>query len=232
MSKKLLVNNIQSESQTNVPLPTINEGLICFLDGRNKGNGRIWSDLSGNKNHVDYSNVIDSRGVIFTDGAICFQKDGDFGATFNNPLRNIKQYTVEVTFRFMGDFIAGVFGIDKIGLALKDEVYIKFGEIYNGEMDLYYANLREKTTITLKLNGNNLFVYSNGVYEFVVYSNEGINNLEEVILGCYKKELAGAKYKDVYGKGGLYIYSLKIYNRALSDEEIAQSYEEEKTIDR
>lgn len=228
MSKKLLVSNNRSVS-VDVPLPTISDGLVCFLDGRNKGNGNVWTDLSGNNNHAYYSNAKNQRGIIFKDGGMYFQKDGDFGVTVNNAIKGLGKYAVEITFEFTGEFEAGVLGFDVIGLHLKDEINADIGNVLK-YIDFYHANFKKKTTVLMTFNDEGYFaVYSNGLYELRTFTKEHVNNCNNVILGC-DKTLSEDNHIGNYGKAGLYIYSFKVYNRILTEDEIVKSYEEEQSI--
>lgn len=223
MSKKLLFNNLQNNNNNSLE-PVVKDGLILHFDGRVKPtDGETIKDLSKHGNNAIISaNAKAQRGIQFVNNSIYFSKDGNLGITFPNPLQGLTNFTLEVTFKFTGSYEAGVLGTGDVGITIDDR-YIDLRP--SGVNKSINANFREKTTITIT-NSNALGIYNNGEY-LSNNSGRGEQTSNVFMLGC--SDPTTNEYGK-YGKAGLYICSLKIYNRKLSSQDIRKSYEQEKSI--
>lgn len=225
--------------------PTIvKDGLVLYLDAANSksypGSGTTWNDLSGNGNHGTLTNgpTFDSG----NGGSIVFDGVNDYIGW--NTLDQIKwqnwnSLTVETIFKlvsysgatnnrqYLFDYrdnggTAGAFGCfydsagtigfklfyNTVGTSFEEPVITTF----NLNTIIYYQVVFDKTTSTNNIrhyiNGNNVFTRS------VIIDSSTTNN-GRIWLGRF----SGGGYQ---WNGNIFTH--RVYNRALTSEEIQQNY--------
>lgn len=205
----------------------IKEDLIVHYDGNintRKGNNKAtekWEDLSGNKNDGTLSN-----GIFFKDNYLNLE-------TIGNKIEigelNYPYFTAEISFEYKnGSYLIG--NANKGGYRLYiDENKRLVGEIYN--KGSYYSVTSEikvqtgkKYNIVLTYDGSSLSLYINGNLQKYLSINgkiEATKDNAKLTIGSASILEQDEELPSFVGK----IYGVKIYNRALTQEEININYE-------
>ena len=203
----------------------VTDGLVLALDAANTksypGTGTNWTDLSGNGNHGTLVNgpTFNSNGGITFDGTNdivdvpTLTLTGDFSIT----------QTMNLTSTYNGPMPIGG-GLSSGGSTYKGYIWfanwanqVRFK--VNGETgpNFSYSStnwVNQNIFYTVTRNGSTAKLYINGVEE-----GEG-----SISTNNFSIRTIGASYNySAYSCDGT-IYSTKIYNRALSAEEVLQNY--------
>jgi hypothetical protein len=224
------------------PKRIVTDGLILYLDAGNidsySGSGTTWTDLSGNGNNGTLVNGVGysggSGGSLVFDGVddyvgwnslddikwqnwsgitieTVFQLDSYFGATNN------RQYLFDYRDNggldgVLGCFYDGTSGFrlvyNTVGTSFEEPVITKFSL---GTL-IYHQVTFDKTTST-----NNIRHYINGsnVFNRSVAINSTTTNTGKIWLGRF----SGGEYQ---WNGNIFVH--RVYNRALTPQEIQQNY--------
>jgi len=237
-------NEIDWSKEINVSLnsPYVKNGLVLWYDGVNNGgidihndntspNKNIWKDLSGNDNDM----TIVSTDFNISDGWAnnCLVLDGTIhGLTSNNPLKNQtladQNYTIEIVFEkrvnnAYGCFISGINNSFYITYNTK----IKGLHYINGSENDLYAYSQNGTPLDIVMSYTGTYLKNNTDNTVTMWSNardkmSTIGILTKIPVGM-TTSLIYTSFKDIS------IYSIRIYDRVLSDTEITQNYELDKT---
>ncbi len=207
----------------------IKSGLILYLDGEdNTGNGHdgssnIWKDLSGNGNDGTLNNFNNDNTSGWGENCINFDSIDDKISIPESTTTNPVEQTIEVVLKCNGESLNSadgrqIFFVKWRGYTME----INPGRtISYGRTDGYLRTNNEINygkiyNITSK-HGNNISkIYLNNVYE----NQQNISPCEYTIgkkltIGCW--ENSGRFFN-----GSIYV--IRMYNRALTDEEIAHNY--------
>lgn len=209
----------------------VRDGLVLYLDAANPksypGSGTTWYDLSGNGNHGTLTNgptySSDNKGYISLDGL-----DDYINGPLVSGLGN--SITVEMCINLTSSMSNRIFfGIDtndhaSLGIFLNADStswYWNTGDSYNTPFSnipsvliSYWYNI----TISTSLANNNAKLYSNSIFI-------GTSNYKNTVTsGVGDKYQIGRYFNNAYWAPVKYSI-FKIYNRALSAEEITQNFE-------
>lgn len=200
----------------------INRGLLVHYDGYQKVENNVWLDLSGNGNNgilYNFSNNAWSNNGIQFDGINDYIKTTQVSSFPSGS----SQYTLEINFKF--ETLKNRNNLLNLG------IYNSIGNangiyIYNSTVishwywndDLRTESIIESDniyTITVLYNGTNRRIYLNG--EMVAEDNATPNTiLGNITIG-----------DEIPNQDGFFngkVYSVRIYDRALTDEEIKNNY--------
>ena len=225
-------------SRTIFPPPTardyVQDGLIAMWDGIDHGNDPlIWRDLSGNG--YDATQRVANAGWRW-DGD-CYRGTLQNGHGFRTPRAlvdffrsNITNHTVEIVYRptvSSRETILGQYYGSAVGLN------IEYAPHQAGHFRVYWGAAPDfnspawktlgmvRMTTTMLCNGTNCQIYENGAYKALAaqpnVDRVGVPNL---IIGGENSR------SDMSIRGELCI--VRIYSRALSDDEIRHNYEIDK----
>lgn len=192
-------------------IPYITNGLIFYLDGIDKGTGGDWVDLVGNKNFTIYGTGITSQ----TDSYYFDRSNPSYlkweGAPFNE-----QEYTVEVCI-----------------YPTENTYYVFAGGQRNSHHPLFYYNggltwgqdspvyksagLSGGSKYTVSVNDDRIM--KNGVVSTGTSGTDFWDIVSEQRIQIGKGSTGGAA-NNPYGG---YIYSIRIYNRKLSQAEQLQN---------
>lgn len=205
----------------------VKDGLVLQYDGYKHPENGIWYDLSGNNNNgtlnnFDSSYGIDVNGIKFDgiDDFIMVNRNSDFPSGNENYTMEISIYYYELKNR--NNLInLGIYNSPGNANGIYIGAYKKISHWYWSN-DLLTDNLldeNKKYVITAQYDGSNRNIYLNGVK---VASDESVPN---VILGniTIGDEIPG---QDGFFNGK--VFSVRIYNRALTDKEIYNNYNVDK----
>ena len=203
----------------------VENGLVLYLDAGNHrsypGSGTTWTDLSGNGNDGTLINGPTFDGE--NQGSLVFDGANDYGSIDNNTLLNPSEIAIVAWIvphiLHTGNFISKSFNSN-----------YRFRVLSNGECSFIdrggtnqlYANINYTPNKIISLSatgdGLGLKIYQNGI---LVASNNtaygGATTSDPVYIGT---PVAGGVTEIFDGS----IYSLQVYNRALTPQEILQNY--------
>ncbi len=212
------------------------EGLQLLYDATNNtGSGynsssTIWKDLSGNDNDATIN------GAVWSNNGLLFDGSNDYASI---GILNYNTYTLEAvimpTESVTGEHdIINNYQSGGYGLALNSNNVIKVG-FYNKPTSSYKTvssktkySINETYAISGTYDGNSLNIYVNGILENTL-SVSGIvgvpTNNTIMMLGANPY---GASPQSGYYFPG-YMYSIRLYSRALTIEEIIHNYNLDKS---
>ena len=198
----------------------ITNGLVLNLDAGNPlsygGTGTVWTDLSGNGNN---GTLVNGTAYSSTNGGtLVFDGINDYVSTNVQSLNN-NPYSLSMTFK-ISSFNGADMRLFGAYAGSTDQLAAGFNGtqlwLWNG--GLYYPSFNASTntiyTIDIVHSASTNLIYVNGVYNSTLGFTSYFGNLG-----------FGNPYLNSYGayfKGT--IFSTKVYNRALSADEVLQNY--------
>ena len=217
----------------------VKNGLILHLDGiNNTGNGHsntstIWKDLSGNNNN----------------GTVTGATWGNTGLSFDGiddwvPIKelNYNQFTLEAVFEpkdvlnYEYQYIICNLEVGGYGIALNTGNKNLFGISYNTNIVDYELLLSQND---INLNVKNTLTYTNDGKEHKLYLNGNLINSkvdENRVLGFPNDNTIMALGTNPSGSTNVglesfngTIYSARMYNRVLTEQEVKNNYEIDKS---
>lgn len=210
----------------------IKDGLILWYDFKAMKNSDmtkgVAKDLSGNGNNGTLSNFAYTSGSGYNDG---LKFDGvDDVVNLTNPLFNQtkenQNWTFFISFKLIENNTSLEFlmrGINLgIGVRYMDDKNKILNYINNNEEAYLYSNegviQNNFSVVTCSYDYNTRTVK--------VYINDTLDSQKQLEEG---QEPSGMSYNMVIGtRRNDYIYGIKLYNRALTDQEVQQNYQLEK----
>lgn len=218
MSKKLLMNNYSK----NGLMPVI-DGLICWLDGRDYIAGEnIWIDRSGNKNDIEIFNPSSklSKGALYLSRNL--KSYGKSKNIFNLSVKDEK--TIEIKYKFNNNHVWGrVFSLNN-RYAIQTDSY-KYNLVNTGQKwTEVLIDKNNYNTITIVSDFKKNSIYKDSNLFFTDSANTNAIHLGNLFLN--------RESDTIQNPVDLYIASIKIYNRSLTEEEIQQNYLYEQSIER
>ena len=218
----------------------VTDGLVLALDAANvnsyPGSGTTWGDLSGNANNGTLTN-----GPTFNSangGSIVFDGVDDYASTSATTINESQTFSAWVSITAATDFLAGIvtqhnyaatanFGINylssnKLAASIG---YTNGTREYQTKTTTYVTTINKIFNVALVYNSieNKIYWYINGSLDssYILSATPKFTNYA-VGIGRWD-----AGYNDYYFNGK--IYSALIYNSALSNAEISQNYNAQKS---
>ena len=210
-------------------LPLITDGLTCWLDARSLSSfvsEETWIDLSGNGNN----GLIAQASLTSLENGIL---DGSGYINIPNPTKELSNYTVEVGFKDLATgYWLGLWG--NTSGSTGNSIYKENATRYHGYPGLMGVSIskteREYYTVVVKDNqasvyfnglllGENCRTFTPSVADYFVFMGRKPNNPTQDTNG-----VADAKRAEWY--------FLRIYDRALTGDEISLNYTYETSINR
>ena len=212
----------------------VTNGLVLALDAANPksyvSGSTTWRDLSGNNNSGSLLNgtsftSLNGGGLLF-DGV---NDDVELNFTASSP--STTSYTYEIAFlpqvtsysfkSLMGHSVYQGGGFS-IGLHNTNRLYV---QMYSGST-AYVAgppfNTNTSNVICVTLSGRNISTYVNGnLSAFSTISFDVIKSASKIRIG---NGVQGG-----WGASNIIVFNSKIYNRALSPQEVLQNYNAQKS---
>lgn len=214
----------------------VKEGLVLHLDGiNNTGNGHsntttMWKDLSGNGNDGKLNNFDNTDNSGWFENGISFDGINDVIEVAESDTISPKEQTIEIILQKDGDSNTTdgrqIFFVKWKGYTMEIN---KNNTISYGRNSGYLTyltsnktiNLSEKYSIVAKHENNISRLYINNIFEKE-------QNVQPIAYSMMKTITIG----NYAGNGGQYlngkIYSIRMYNRALTDSEMEHNYEIDK----
>ena len=216
----------------------IQDGLVLYLDGiNNTGNGHsntttTWKDLSGNGNDATLYNMTNSTISGWQEDGLRFDGVDDFATV---DITSTPDVTIEVIVKMNKQVSTDFYGI--AGWQHWNADIPRIGIFRNGEnLQFYSTNAEESAGTSKKYNisdydsiyyatlvssaSNKKFVnFINGI-KVGNFSNVNVATLEtQHLFGIGDYANGSHQYEGVRSLNGT-IYSVRVYNRALTDAEI------------
>lgn len=215
MARKLLMNS---------GLMPVQDGLICWLDGRDVKNGdTTWKDRSGNGNDFALTGNFNCVNGMFDNLGVGY-------ATLNKRIA-FNEYTIEIGFiTTVNENISLLFNARQRDVSYKTIV----GYISASNWQCYSNTIPGAISVDLgnfPVNSNNFvnFVVKNNSRE--VHSKGGLLLKDTSVNSEYTSDIIELLiYRGKIASSSL--YTVKIYNRPLNEAEIQQNYLYEKSIQR
>ena len=210
----------------------IKDGLVLYYDFKGMKNSDVTKgiakDLSGNKNNGTLQNFVYTSESGYDDG---LKFDGvDDVVYLTNPLFNQttenQSWTFSISFKLVENNTSLEFlitGINLgIGIRYMDNKNKILNYINNDENAYLYSNegviQNEFSVVTCSYDYNTKIVK--------VYINDTLDSQKQLADGLVP---SGMSYNMPIGTNrNDYIYGMKLYNRALTDQEVQQNYQLEK----
>ena len=212
----------------NIPTPPITDGLTCWLDARSLSDftsGGTWIDLSGNGNN---GSIAEAQLVSLENGIL----NGSGYINIPNPTKGLSDYTVEVGFKDLSTgYWIGLWG--NTSGTTGNSTYRDNG-FYNGYPVpmTESASKTEREYYTVVVKDNRADIYFNGLLlcknrctltpsdaNYFVFMARKPNNATQDTNG-------GADVKRAEW------YFLRIYDRALTADEVMSNYTYETSLNR
>ncbi len=204
----------------------VSDGLLVHYDGYHKPENNVWNDLSGNGNNGVLYNFSENA---WDNNSISFDGTNDYikvmqASSFPS---GSSQYTMEITFYYgtlktRNNLInLGIYNSpgNANGIYILNSTQISH---WYWENDLWTTSVLESDSsyiVTALYNGVNRKIYLNGVQKVTDTATPNVI-LGNVTIG-----------DEIPGQDGFFngeVHSVRIYNRALTDEEIKNNYNVDK----
>lgn len=209
-------------------MPATN-GLICWLDGRDgSGNQTTWIDRSGNGNYGTLNNFNFSSNYWSEKGLVKTTQDNSVNVSLSPTLNPnyLNGFTVEIYFKqtsssgliYCKNNNWGIFAF--YSNTLIRQVIWAADVDYTVQINSMLNNIRH---VVAYYSTSKVFLYLDGVLLNSYSKNVSKTGSELIYLFCQTP---------TYGSASGEIYSFKIYNRELTQSEILQNYNYEKSITR
>lgn len=220
----------------------VKDGLVLDLDAAKRdsyvGVGTVWSDISGNGNNGTLTNGptfnSNNGGSIVFDGVDDYVNQTTYNSNEIIPATS-NNFTIDVWFRMSsnptdtGFLVPALFSIG--GGSTNIYQYISFGPLpsrvlklrwfdgtQNGKTSSTILSLNQWYNITCSVSAGVILFYINSVVETSYTGNNLTNRTSIVSSPLYQ---LGDAY---YGKFTGLIPIVRVYNRALTSQEILQNY--------
>ena len=225
----------------------VKDGLILYYDGiNNTRNGNnpetlVWEDLSGNNNDAKFINP--NNTIKYKENGYEFTNNSDYIESINNlDLSSDPDVTFEFAYKWYGfqtnHNMAGFFSLGSSSTSdgksltawiskgngydfssVNSSVITKAFPIENNIYTVDFIKKSGKTSI------DNLLVYENSVLKNNVENKYSVSmNLQNTPIQIGRMWQWGGQNRTLNG----IIYSVRVYNRVLSEDEIKQNYEVDK----
>lgn len=235
MSKKLLMNSFSGSSSEG--LAPVENGLVCWLDAFDLTPdyyvGTVWTDRSGNNNDGVVKNIFDTievnNGVLYTKSY----------ANIPNPTKNLNEYTVEIGFEdVIQRYWCGLWG-NTGASSTGNSCYISGDACVSFYPTVITSSINNdlhggKQYITVTISSTNVKVFRNGVHFFTYDFTDSKKIIPSTANNFVFMARKTNNPNDTTDTGADMLknkwYFLRIYNRALTEEEILNNYNYEMTL--
>lgn len=207
-------------------------GLVLWYDAFNRGTvNNVWQDLSGNNNNGTLLNFLFNGSSGWQANHLAFSSTTET-ITATNPLvaqtSNLQSYTVLVTFNLTASSTVGprIIGINN-GLYLAYSAAGKALHYINSGVNDYYTYgisatpINQNIQYAFRFNKNSstntmkVQLHKNGITEA---ANNFPENVAKLAFGMSPNIV-------INNMTNIKLYSVKIYNRVLTDQEVMENYE-------
>lgn len=242
ISQSEVIHNYEIDSTRFKTTPDyIQSGLLAQYDAiNNTGNGHdrastIWKDLSGNGNDGTLHNFANSLESGWQDNCIAFDGEDDYITIPESETTNPFEQTIEIVMKCAGPSLNSIDGrqiffVKWRGYTMEiNSAGLQDRKIFYGRRDGYLGTTNpiqygKIYSIVAKNDGTTSRIYLNNLYEnqqSVV--PEAYSLMNEISIGNYNGRNDNRK-DNLNGS----IYAIRMYNRALTDEELTHNYEIDK----
>ena len=210
----------------------VTDGLVLCLDAADKnsypGSGNTWTDLSGNGNNGTLTNMSATPFDSGNGGSLVFDGSNDY-VDLDNDLSLTNEFTMTCFFKKDTDSVVSFLGrtsessssgIKIIFLSNNNLFFRMIGDGPETNFDIGYQT---------GMNGNWHFVTAVRTSDNVCKASLDGNSLVtgNSLTGTFTPNAVGRNKNNQYWDGN--IASIKVYNRALTPQEIQQNYNATKT---
>lgn len=202
----------------------VQDGLILLYDGYNKPTDNLWKDLSGNDNDGVLTNFNKNS---WNGDSVIFDGADDY-IDLANKLSKLynSSNTIEIVADFDPTQIKSVLigndttKIEKGNTTLQSHLYYNSGAVdYYTENNFYTLGEMSNYTYTFDKVNKTFKFYQKGEMKFETTDNNFSTNTN------YNNVKIGNSENSIKGK----IYSVRVYDRVLTDNEIKKNYDEDLT---
>ncbi len=237
---KLINGSIVSEEK-NINIGYIQDGLQLHLDAINNiGEGdsnhsittTVWKDLSGNDNDAKLNNFFDNENSKWNNNNLELDGTNDFATIDHskNTTMTTTNQTIEIVMNRKGHLstkeLRGILFVRWVGYT------VELNAITNNQYTLAYGRnssggyLVSNQKLELNIPYSISLTHSNNISK--IYINTKYDNQQSVVPSAYTATITTiGKYTDNNPVRGQ-IYSIRMYNRELTPEEINYNYQIDK----
>ena len=191
----------------------VSNGLVLLLDGvKNTRNGHstntsIWEDLSGNNNDLTLENVVSNSNNMYLDGIK--------SKVYSEKALDVVSVEMVLELEEKNDFVyIASFGNNSKSMAWSP-VSDKGFSLGHQKKKYFVENLYKKSSISVQYNPDLMYLNSEKLTNNLAVESWGTPSTYPIAFGFY----GSAAYR-MKGK----IYSIRIYNRALTEDEVKNNY--------
>ena len=191
----------------------VSNGLVLLLDGvKNTRNGHstntsIWEDLSGNNNDLTLENVVSNSNNMYLDGIK--------SKVYSEKALDVVSVEMVLELEEKNDFVyIASFGNNSKSMAWSP-VSDKGFSLGHQKKKYFVENLYKKSSISVQYNPDLMYLNSEKLTNNLAVESWGTPSSYPIAFGFYGNN--GCRMK---GK----IYSIRIYNRALTEDEVKNNY--------
>ena len=195
----------------------VQDGLVLMLDGIQNVRGwhststNVWEDLSGNNNDLTLENVVSNSNNMYLDGIK--------SKVYSEKALDVVSVEMVLELEEKNDFVyIASFGNNSKSMAWSP-VSDKGFSLGHQKKKYFVENLYKKSSISVQYNPDLMYLNSEKLTNNLAVESWGTPSTYPIAFGFY----GSAAYR-MKGK----IYSIRIYNRALTKNEINHNYEMDK----
>ena len=232
MSKKLLMNNYSSSGGGG--LQPIQDGLVCWLDAfdlTSYNTGETWNDRSSYGNNGLVTNIITLNSINY--GIL----NANSIVNIPNPTKNLTSYTIEIgyedsTKQYWLGLWGNTSGSTGISFYQTNATYVSYpgiGLTTNPKTEI----MGGKNYITFSISEGSLKIYHNGeIYADGTNIRIVPSTANYLCFMCRKPNTHDETTQTGTDSRVAKWYYIRIYNKALTDEEILSNYNYELSLTR
>jgi hypothetical protein len=202
----------------------VKNGLVLHYDGiNNTGTSHstttnIWKDLSGNGNDATLQSFDYNSSSGWLNNGLKFDGNNDFVSSIYNIPNSYNQYTMDIVYK-PTVYRYSEITFNSIGFKWRvsgQNPYVNYWDISNNPNSTSFnftPVLNSVHTFSINYNGSIMKLYINNQLLNLINKTITLRSNSTLVIGLGMEKVTGN------------VYSIRIYNRALTDSEVTQNYQ-------
>ena len=222
----------------------VQEGLVCWYDGiyntvsGHDENATIWQDLTGNNNNGKLMNIDNDDNSGWSSNSLILDGINDWVQMTQIPASE-NGITVEIVLKLINETQYNlepyIENAQNGGISLQKIGHKNCGAIYSGEYKRLYddedvkVNQLYSMSTGINKNTNTMYFSNNDIFKTNEVTEKYSEPKENTIfaIGTDPKGNSSS-LSDDEKRPNMQVYSVRIYNRCLTKEEVKKNYEQDK----